>query len=87
MRDDTGTRSIAGGVHEGRRHDSAHKHVAGEAVYIDDMVAPEDQLHVYPGLSERAHARIAAIDSSRTNAGVPRNITLVVWRFPINPIW
>jgi xanthine dehydrogenase large subunit len=68
MHDDTGTRSIAGGVHEGRRHDSAHKHVSGEAVYIDDMVAPEGLLHVYPGLSERAHARIVSIDLAKVRA-------------------
>jgi xanthine dehydrogenase large subunit len=68
MHDDTGTRSIAGGVHEGRRHDSAHKHVSGEAVYIDDMVVPEGLLHVYPGLSERAHARIVSIDLAKVRA-------------------
>ena len=32
--------TITGGVHQERRHDSAHKHVSGEAVYVDDMPAP-----------------------------------------------
>ena len=31
---------IAGGVATDQRHDSAHKHVSGQAVYIDDMPEP-----------------------------------------------
>ena len=37
---------IAGGVHTDQRHDSAHKHVSGQAVYIDDMPEPAGTLHV-----------------------------------------
>ncbi len=44
------------------RHDSAHKHVAGDAAYIDDLPEPEGLLHVCLGLAERAHARIASMD-------------------------
>ena len=44
------------------KHDSAHKHVSGEAIYIDDMPEPVGTLHVYIGLSERAHATITAVD-------------------------
>ncbi len=44
------------------RHDSAHKHVAGEAAYIDDLPEPEGLLHVCLGLGERAHARIVSLD-------------------------
>ena len=44
------------------RHDSAHKHVAGEAAYIDDLPEPEGLLHVCLGLGERAHARILSVD-------------------------
>jgi len=44
------------------QHDSAHKHVSGEALYIDDLPEPAGLLHVYLGLSERAHARILAMD-------------------------
>ena len=43
-------------------HDSAHKHVAGEAAYIDDLPEPDGLLHVCLGLSERAHARIVSMD-------------------------
>ena len=56
---------IAGAVHDPRRHESAHKHVGGEAVYIDDIPEPAGLLHVYLGLSAKAHARIAAIDLTR----------------------
>ena len=31
---------IVGGVATDQRHDSAHKHVSGTAVYIDDMPEP-----------------------------------------------
>ncbi|MCT7377752.1 xanthine dehydrogenase molybdopterin binding subunit [Chelativorans salis] len=53
---------IAGGVATDRRHDSAHKHVTGEAVYIDDMAEPAGTLHAYLGLSEVAHGTIRALD-------------------------
>jgi xanthine dehydrogenase large subunit len=44
------------------QHDSARKHVSGEALYIDDLPEPAGLLHVYLGLSERAHARILRMD-------------------------
>ena len=31
---------IDGGVRAALRHDSGHKHVSGEAVYVDDMREP-----------------------------------------------
>jgi len=55
-------RSVKGGMHQAMPHDSAHKHVAGDALYIDDMPEPAGLAHLYFGLSERAHARIAALD-------------------------
>ena len=36
---------IKGGVHTDQRHDSAHKHVTGEAIYIDDMPEPAGLLN------------------------------------------
>ena len=59
---------ITGGVHEKRAHDSAHKHVAGEAVYIDDIVEPTGTVHVYLGLSEAAHANIRAMNLESVKA-------------------
>ena len=52
------------GVGRGVKHDSADKHVTGEAVYIDDRLEFPNQLHVYARLSDRAHARILSIDTS-----------------------
>lgn len=49
-------------VHENKQHDSAHKHVAGEAEYIDDITEPSGLLHAYLGLSEIANGVIKSID-------------------------
>ncbi|MEZ5666660.1 MAG: xanthine dehydrogenase molybdopterin binding subunit [Alphaproteobacteria bacterium] len=45
-------------------HDSAHKHVAGTAVYIDDMAEPAGLLHVQFGGSAHAHARVLGVDAA-----------------------
>lgn len=45
-------------------HDSAAKHVSGEAVYVDDIREPADTLHAYVGLATIAHGRINALDLS-----------------------
>ena len=50
------------GASQPRRHDSAWKHVGGSATYIDDVPPPAGLLHVYLGISARAHARIRRID-------------------------
>ena len=47
---------IRGGVQQPQRHDSAWKHVSGEASFIDDLPERADLLHVYLGISARAHA-------------------------------
>eukprot|EP01037_Dinobryon_pediforme_P007676 gene7676-7737_t len=57
-----------GGVGQGVYHDSARKHVSGEAVYIDDMPEPKGLLHAYFGLSDRAHANILNVDLSAVAA-------------------
>jgi xanthine dehydrogenase large subunit len=56
--------AVEGAVHTARRHDSAHKHVSGEALYIDDLPEPAGLLHVCLGLSTRAHAAIRSMDLS-----------------------
>ncbi len=55
-------------VHKSIVHDSAHKHVGGDAEYIDDIVAPEGTLHAYLGLSQRAHAKLISMDLSAVQA-------------------
>jgi len=61
---DTTAAKIRGGVGEGQVHDSAHKHVTGEAIYIDDMAEPAGTLHAYLGLSTVAHGKILSMDLS-----------------------
>ena len=43
-------------------HDSAEKHVAGEALYVDDLPEPKRLLHACLGLSRHAHARVTGLD-------------------------
>ena len=59
---------IRGGVATDQRHDSAHKHVAGEAIYIDDMPEPAGTLHGCLGLSTVAHGTILGMDLSGVRA-------------------
>ena len=49
-------------------HDSAAKHVSGEALYVDDLPEPPGLLHAYVRLSEHAHARIVRLDVSAVAA-------------------
>ena len=58
------TARISGGVATDRQHDSAHKHVTGEAVYIDDMPEVAGMLHGCLGLSTVAHGTIRMMDLS-----------------------
>jgi xanthine dehydrogenase large subunit len=51
-------------------HDSAAKHVSGEALYIDDMPEPPGLLHAFLRLSEHAHAKITRLDVTAV-AAVP----------------
>jgi xanthine dehydrogenase large subunit len=55
---------LTSGVGRSVKHDSADKHVSGEAQYIDDRLEFPNQLHVYARLSDRAHARILSIDTT-----------------------
>ena len=59
---------IMGGVASDQRHDSAHKHVTGSAVYIDDMPEPAGTLHASLGLSTVAHAGIVSLDLAAVKA-------------------
>ena len=52
------------GVGRSVKHDSAEKHVSGEAQYIDDRLEFPNQLHLFARLSDRAHARILRVDTT-----------------------
>ncbi len=45
-------------------HESAHKHVTGEAMYVDDYAQREQMLETWPVCSPHAHARISRRDAS-----------------------
>ncbi|HEV2804246.1 MAG TPA: xanthine dehydrogenase molybdopterin binding subunit [Chthoniobacterales bacterium] len=45
-------------------HESAHKHVTGEAIYVDDVAQPQDMLEVWPVCSPNAHAKILRRDAA-----------------------
>jgi len=61
-------KGIAGDIRTAREHDSAHKHVSGTAVYVDDIRVPDDTLVVLIGQSPHAHARITGMDVSAVAA-------------------
>ena len=45
-------------------HESAHKHVTGEAIYVDDHAQQQSMLEVWPVCSPHAHAKILRRDAS-----------------------
>ena len=59
---------IDGGVRQSLAHDSARKHVCGEAVYLDDIPTPTDCLSVYIAYSSHAHAQIKSLDLTAVKA-------------------
>jgi len=64
----SGANTIKGGVGTKRKHDSAEKHVSGEAVYIDDRPELANQLHAAIGQSTIAHGLIKKLDLSAVRA-------------------
>lgn len=69
-------------------HESAHKHVSGEALYIDDISEPRGLLHIYMRLSERAHARVTRMDltAAREAPGVAAVVSAADLRKTTNDI-
>jgi len=45
-------------------HESAHKHVTGQAIYTDDFAAQKDMLEVWPVCAPHARAKILRRDAS-----------------------
>lgn len=68
---------LTSGVGKSMRHESADKHVSGEALYIDDRLEFPNQLHLVPRLSDIAHADQLQIDITPCYAipGVVKVIT------------
>jgi len=59
---DTGEKESLAVVGSPLAHDSALKHVTGEAVYVDDIREPNGTLHVVPGFAPAAAGRVATLD-------------------------
>ncbi len=59
-------------VHQPIPHDSAHKHVAGEAPYVDDIPEVEGTVHACLGLASKGPGRLIGldVDAVRTAPGV-----------------
>jgi xanthine dehydrogenase large subunit len=57
--------AVRGGVSTPQPHDSAAKHVAGTAIFVDDMPAPAGTLHAALVVSPVAHGRLRGIDTSK----------------------
>ena len=56
---------IIGAAHDNVQHDSAVKHVTGEAIYIDDMPRLPNTLECILITSPIAHAKINSIDTTK----------------------
>ncbi|MEP7015550.1 MAG: xanthine dehydrogenase molybdopterin binding subunit [Verrucomicrobiota bacterium] len=61
-------------------HESGHKHVTGEAIYVDD--ATEDMLEVWPVCAPHAHAKIVRRDVSAARTMPDIAIVLVAEDVP-----
>jgi xanthine dehydrogenase large subunit len=56
------------GVGTAQTHDSAIKHVAGTAIYVDDMPESPETLHAALVLSPVAHGRLRGLDAAKALA-------------------
>jgi len=74
-RDNSSTVGL-GGVGRSKKHESADKHVAGEAIYVDDRPSLRGELHAAVGQSTQAHAKILSIDLTAVKAA--QGVTAVI---------
>lgn len=59
---------VIGAAHQSVAHESATKHVTGQADYTDDLVEPAGTLHAALGLSTIAHGRIRSMNLDKVRA-------------------
>jgi xanthine dehydrogenase large subunit len=57
-----------GAVHQPLRHDSAEAHVAGRALYVDDVAEAPGLLHLAFGLATDGHAKLVSLDLAAVRA-------------------
>ncbi|MEI2264654.1 xanthine dehydrogenase molybdopterin binding subunit [Erwinia sp. CGal63] len=70
---------VQSGVGKSNKHESAEKHVSGEAIYIDDRLELPGMLHLCPRLSEHAHARILSVNTEPCYA-IPGVVSVLSWQ-------
>ena len=58
-------------------HESGHKHVTGEALYVDDQTPSQNMLEVWPVCAGHAHARIVRRDASEARS-MPGIVTVLL---------
>ncbi|MDP9290858.1 MAG: xanthine dehydrogenase small subunit, partial [Verrucomicrobiota bacterium] len=63
-RESSSIESAAPPARRPRPHESAHKHVTGEAIYVDDATGGQRMLEVWPVCSPHAHAKILRRDAT-----------------------
>ncbi len=61
-------RPAKGKIGKDQKHESADKHVTGDAIYIDDMLELAGTLHMAVGQSSQAHAEIISMDLTAVKA-------------------
>lgn len=71
-------RPAKGKIGKDQKHESADKHVTGEAIYIDDMPELPGTLHMAVGQSSEAHAEILSMDLSAVKAA-PGVVDVIVY--------
>jgi xanthine dehydrogenase large subunit len=59
---------VSGVAGQSLHHESAHKHVTGEALFTDDIPVPGNTLHAYVGLSNVAHGKLVRLDLNRVRS-------------------
>jgi len=65
---EAGSTTLLEVVHQSLPHDSALRHVQGNAPYIDDILEPEGTLHLGIGMAPIATGRILSIDLAAVHA-------------------
>ncbi|GLK65899.1 xanthine dehydrogenase molybdopterin binding subunit [Paracoccus kondratievae] len=73
---------VKGAAHTPIIHDSAVKHVTGQADYTDDLLEPVGTLHAYLGLSTVAHGRIRSLDLSKVREAPGVHLVLTAEDIP-----
>ena len=72
---------VRGGVAQSLEHDSATKHVTGQAIYVDDIPEPHGTLHIATG-----HAGVAFGNITSVNLETVRSAPGVVWVLTVDDI-